>query len=81
MREKLKRDENDMTDDMVKIIKLVPLGLTKEEIGKRERINKNTVKDAIMAMYDLYDVHTLQELTRVAIQLGYFVERRNWRAK
>ena len=81
MREKLKRDENDMTDDMVKIIKLVPLGLTKDEIGKREGINENSVKDAIRAMYDLYDVHTLQELTRVAIQLGYFVERRNWRAK
>lgn len=79
MNNPLNRDENNLTEKMIKVIKLIPTGMTKKEIADRTGINEHTVDALIRQMYDIFNTNSLQELTRVAIQLGYFTETKNWR--
>jgi len=79
MNNPLNRDENNLTEKMIKVIKLIPTGMTKKEIADSTGINEHTVDALIRQMYDIFNINSLQELTRVAIQLGYFTETKNWR--
>ena len=78
MNNKLNRDDYGLTDDMVEIIKLIPLEMTQAEISERTGVNVHTVRSNIALMYELFDVESNVGLTRVSLSLGYFVERRTW---
>ncbi len=78
MREQQIRDKNGCTPNMVIVIKLIPLGRSKLEISVEMVLGIDSVKGIIKELYDLFNVNSYPELTRVSIQLLYFVETRQW---
>ena len=78
MNDQLPRDKNDCTKNMADVISLIPLGWTKEKIRKKLKINIHAVVAAIRQLYNLFHVRSFAELTRIAIQLLYYVETRQW---
>jgi DNA-binding NarL/FixJ family response regulator len=78
MREQQSRDKNGCTPNMVIVIKLVPLGWSKLRISGNLELGEDSVKGIVKELYDLFNVNSFPELTRVSIQLLYFVETRHW---
>jgi hypothetical protein len=73
MNEKLVRDKNDLTVNMVRIIKLVPLEMSKMAIAEKLGMSFSAVSADMREMYIIFSVKTVVGLAMRSVKFGYFI--------